>query len=96
MNTKTLVDNIPTYVIKVHSFSTSRGGRIIVRVDEDTIFNGTYIRSSIRNVKAIKCTLDGDEYYLFKNKKIGLFMLEKDTIYEMGCECEKWGNLIGI
>jgi hypothetical protein len=96
MKTKTLVDNIPTYVIHINSFSTSRGGRIIVRIDENTILNGTYIRSSIKNVKAIKCVLDGDEYYLFKNKNIGLFMLEKDTIYEMNCECEKWGNLIGL
>lgn len=96
MKPKVLVDNIPTYIIHINKFSTSRGGRIIVHIDEDTIFNGTYIRSSIRNVKAIKCIFNGDEYYLFKNKNIGLFMLEKDAIYEMNCECEKWRNLIGL
>ena len=30
MKTKTLVDNIPTYVIHINSFSTSRGEHIFV------------------------------------------------------------------
>ncbi len=38
--------------------------------------------SSIKNVKAIKCALDGDEYYYLRTKH-WLFMLEKEFMNRM-------------
>lgn len=89
--------NIPNYIIHIDDIKKSRGRKILFKLSgEDEFTKATYIPSSICRIKSLKINWDGDEYYLFKSKNIGLFMLEKDVIYECSIDCSQWEDLINV
>lgn len=88
---------IPKFIIPLDEFKTSRGRNCLVFVHGDSeAMKGKYLPSTIRGVKSPRLTFDDDEYYLFRSKSLGLFMLEKTIIYECNIDCSQWGDLIAI